>query len=217
MFTNQTVVITGAGRGIGAAAARMFAEQGAAVVVNDLNAEPAEEAAHAVVQAGGKAIAVPGSVTDPAFPDKLMRAAADAFGGIHILVNNAGYTWDGMIHKITDEQWQAILEVHAEDDGTGLCEAARDQGRQSPERSHECFHLCGFRLVIGAPDSQAHPPAALWDQIGDGMNKAFRPTRKPGAIVGCRLGKGNPGHSIRLKLVDSRSSRWTPKVTRSTA
>lgn len=113
MFTNQTVIITGAGRGIGAAAARLFGEQGAAVVVNDLNAEPAEETAHAITQAGGQAIAVPGSVTDPAFPEKLMQAAADAFGGIHILVNNAGYTWDGMIHKMTDEQWQAILDVHA--------------------------------------------------------------------------------------------------------
>ncbi|HRJ42085.1 MAG: SDR family oxidoreductase [Caldilineaceae bacterium] len=113
MFTNQTVIITGAGRGIGAAAARLFAERGAAVVVNDLNAEPAEETANAITQAGGQAIAVPGSVTDPAFPDKLMQAAADTFGAIHILVNNAGYTWDGMIHKMTDEQWQAILEVHA--------------------------------------------------------------------------------------------------------
>ena len=113
MFTDQTVIITGAGRGIGAAAARIFAEQGAAVVVNDLNAEPAEETAHAIVQAGGRAITVAGSVTDPAFPEALMRAAAAAFGGIHILVNNAGYTWDGMIHKMTDEQWQAILDVHA--------------------------------------------------------------------------------------------------------
>ena len=113
MFTDQTVIITGGGRGIGAAAARLFAAQGARVVVNDLNPEPAEESAHAIIQAGGQAIAVPGSVTDPAFPDKLMRAAADAFGAIHILVNNAGYTWDGMIHKMTDEQWQAILDVHA--------------------------------------------------------------------------------------------------------
>lgn len=112
MFTQQTVIITGAGRGIGAAAARIFAAQGARVVVNDLNAQPAEETAHAIIQAGGQAIAVPGSVTDPAFPDQIMRAAADTFGGIHILVNNAGYTWDGMIHKMTDEQWQAILDVH---------------------------------------------------------------------------------------------------------
>ncbi len=113
MFTDQTVVITGAGRGIGAAAARLFGGQGARVVVNDLNAEPAEETAHAIIQAGGQAIALAGNVTDPSFPDKLMRAALDAFGAIHILVNNAGYTWDGMIHKMTDEQWQAILDVHA--------------------------------------------------------------------------------------------------------
>lgn len=113
MFDNQTVILTGAGRGIGAAAARLFGQYGARVVVNDLNAEPAEETAHAITAAGGQAIAVAGSVTDPAFPEQLMQAAVDAFGQIHVLVNNAGYTWDGMLHRISDEQWQAILEVHA--------------------------------------------------------------------------------------------------------
>ena len=53
-----------------------------------------------------------GTVTVPVFPDRLRRAAADAFGSIHVLVNNACYTWDGMLHKIRDEQWQAILDIH---------------------------------------------------------------------------------------------------------
>ncbi len=113
MFQNQTVIITGAGRGIGAATARLFARFGANVVVNDLDAEPAEEVAHSIQEAGGEAIAVPGSVTDPEFPDRILRTAADHFGAVHILVNNAGFTWDGLIHKMTDEQWQTILEVHA--------------------------------------------------------------------------------------------------------
>ncbi|MFQ5407122.1 MAG: SDR family NAD(P)-dependent oxidoreductase [Anaerolineales bacterium] len=113
LLENQVAIITGAGRGIGAAAAKLFAQQGARVVVNDLNAEPAEEVVAGIVAGGGEALAVAGSVTDPDFPDQLMRAAVDAYGKLNILVNNAGYTWDGMLHKMTDEQWQAILDVHA--------------------------------------------------------------------------------------------------------
>ncbi len=113
MFENQVVVITGAGRGIGAAAAKLFARHGARVVVNDLDAGPAEAVAAEIEAAGGTALAVAGDVTDPAFPDRLLRAAVDAFGKVNVLVNNAGYTWDGMLHKMSDAQWQAILEVHA--------------------------------------------------------------------------------------------------------
>ncbi len=113
MFENQVVVITGAGRGIGAAAARLFAQHGARVVVNDLDTEPAQAVVDEIEAAGGTALAVAGDVTDPAFPDRLMQAAVDAYGTINVLVNNAGFTWDGMLHKMSDEQWQRILDVHA--------------------------------------------------------------------------------------------------------
>lgn len=112
LFSNQVVVITGAGRGIGAAAARIFSREGAQVVVNDLNVEPAQETVAAIRNAGGEAIAFPGSVTDSAFADQLLQAAVHTFGKINVLVNNAGYTWDGMLHKMSDAQWQAILDVH---------------------------------------------------------------------------------------------------------
>jgi 3-oxoacyl-[acyl-carrier protein] reductase len=112
MFKKQVVVITGAGRGIGAAAAKMFAEAGAQVVVNDLDPEPAESVVAEIKEAGGDAIAVAGDVTAPDFPDRLLRVTIDTYGKINVLVNNAGYTWDGMSHKITDEQWEAILAVH---------------------------------------------------------------------------------------------------------
>ena len=112
MFSGQTVIITGAGRGIGASAARQFGEYGANVVVNDLDAPMAEETAAAIASSGGRAIYLAGSVTDSDFPDRLMQAAVETFGQINVLVNNAGFTWDGMAHKINDEQWQAILDVH---------------------------------------------------------------------------------------------------------
>jgi 3-oxoacyl-[acyl-carrier protein] reductase len=82
------------------------------VVVNDLEAEPAQEVVAAIKAAGGKAVAVVGSVTDPAFPEQFISAGLDAFGGIDIIVNNAGYVWDAMVHKMSDEQFDAMLDVH---------------------------------------------------------------------------------------------------------
>ncbi len=112
MFQNQVVVITGAGRGIGAAAAKLFAQNGAKVVVNDLNQEPADEVVAEIKAAGGEAIALAGDVTAEDFPAKLMETAVSTYGKINVLVNNAGYTWDGMLHKMSDKQWQAIMDVH---------------------------------------------------------------------------------------------------------
>ena len=112
LLEGQVAIITGGGRGIGAAAARSFAKEGACVVVSDLDREPAEQVAAEIVQAGGRALAVPGDVTDPNFPAQLVGRTVETFGSLNILVNAAGYTWDGMIHKISDRQWEAMLAVH---------------------------------------------------------------------------------------------------------
>ena len=112
MLDGKIAIITGSGRGIGAAAAHLFAAEGASVVVSDLDPNPAEETAGAIRNAGGKAIVVAGDVTNEAFPTQLIKATLDNFGGIDIIVNNAGYTWDGVIHKMTDKQWYAMLDVH---------------------------------------------------------------------------------------------------------
>lgn len=112
ILDGQVAIITGAARGIGAAAARLFGEQGAQVVVHDRDEGPARVVAAEIRGAGGDAIAVGGDITAPAFPEQLVSEAMEKYGRLNILVNNAGYTWDGMLHKMTDAQWKAMLEVH---------------------------------------------------------------------------------------------------------
>lgn len=112
MLENQVAIITGSGRGVGRALAEMMAEQGASIVVSDRDHEPANETVQAIVEKGGKAISVVGDVTAEDFPKMIIGKAIEEFGKLDILVNNAGYTWDGMIHKMTDEQFQAMLDIH---------------------------------------------------------------------------------------------------------
>lgn len=109
---NKVALVSGAGRGIGREIAVKLASDGARVVVNDLDAEPAKDTVSAIEAAGGEAIACVGSVTDRDFADRFVRTAVDSFGGLDIVVNNAGYIWDNVIQKMTDEQWDAILDVH---------------------------------------------------------------------------------------------------------
>jgi 3-oxoacyl-[acyl-carrier protein] reductase len=109
---NRVAIVTGSGRGIGRATAQLLASEGARVVVSDLDASFAQETAAAIKAAGGRAHVLPGDVSAPDFPSQLISGALEIFGGLDILVNNAGFTWDGTLHKMSDEQWQAILEVH---------------------------------------------------------------------------------------------------------
>jgi 3-oxoacyl-[acyl-carrier protein] reductase len=112
MLESKTAIITGSGRGIGRATAELLARYGARVVLSDIDPEPAEQAVGAIRAAGGQAVSVPGDVTQKDFPERIVKTALDEFGGLDIIINNAGYTWDGVIHKMTDEQWEAILAVH---------------------------------------------------------------------------------------------------------
>jgi 3-oxoacyl-[acyl-carrier protein] reductase len=108
----KTAIVTGAGRGIGKAIAAKLAAAGAAVVVNDLDAESAGETVEAITVSGGRATVLAGDVTDPVFPADLAETAVTHFGSIDIVVNNAGYTWDTVIQKTSDEQFQAMLDIH---------------------------------------------------------------------------------------------------------
>ncbi|MEW6440561.1 MAG: SDR family NAD(P)-dependent oxidoreductase [bacterium] len=112
MLRDRVAIVTGSGRGIGKAVALLFAGEGAKVVVSDLDPAPAEETGKEIQALGGSSLVFPGDVTDPKFAERIVRKAVDTWGGLHILVNNAGYTWDAVIHKMTDEQWEAMLTVH---------------------------------------------------------------------------------------------------------
>ena len=112
LLVGKSAIVTGSGRGIGRSIAKLFADHGASVVINDMDADVAESTAKEINEAGGQAVVCAGSVTEIEFPDRLVKTAAESFGGIDILVNNAGYTWDGVIQNMTDEQWYAMIDVH---------------------------------------------------------------------------------------------------------
>ena len=112
LLSGKTAIITGSGRGIGAATAELFTQHGANVVISDIDPAPAEATAIKIVASGGQAISVAADVTDDGGIEELVGQTINTFGGIDILVNNAGYTWDGMMHKMSDEQWDAMLAVH---------------------------------------------------------------------------------------------------------
>jgi 3-oxoacyl-[acyl-carrier protein] reductase len=108
----RTALITGAGRGIGRAVALKLAESGASVMLNDLDRDPVFETGMLIDKTGGHVKAMPGDITAPEFPEKLVNATLAGFGSLDIIVNNAGYTWDSVIQKTTDEQFQAMLDIH---------------------------------------------------------------------------------------------------------
>jgi len=109
----KVALVTGSGRGVGQAIALKLAKDGAKLVINDLDEAPAMETTGLIKAAGSQAVAFVGDVTTKDFGERFINAALDAFGRIDIIVNNAGYPWDTVIQKVTDEQWYAMLDVHA--------------------------------------------------------------------------------------------------------
>jgi 3-oxoacyl-[acyl-carrier protein] reductase len=108
----KVALITGSGRGIGRAIALKLASEGARIVVNDLDAAPAQDVVDEIRKAGGHAVACVGSVSAPDFAERFVGTAVSEFKGLDIIVNNAGYTWDNVVQKMTDEQWYAMIDVH---------------------------------------------------------------------------------------------------------
>jgi 3-oxoacyl-[acyl-carrier protein] reductase len=109
LLDGKAAIVTGSARGIGRATAELFAREGAKVLINDIDGDVAEQAA---TEIDGETTVFAGDLTEPGAPDDLVAAAVEAFGAVDVIVNNAGYTWDGVVHRMSDEQFQAMLDIH---------------------------------------------------------------------------------------------------------
>jgi 3-oxoacyl-[acyl-carrier protein] reductase len=138
VLEGKTAIVTGSARGIGRAAAALLIEHGAQVLIADVDEALAAETAAEL----GNAVAFGGDLTAEGVPEALVRTAVDSFGRLDIVVNNAGYTWDGMAHKLSDDQFRAMLEIHTVVPFRLLRAAApylRDAGKADREAGREVF------------------------------------------------------------------------------
>src|SRR5215218_1666232 len=109
LLDGKAAIITGSARGIDRATAELFTREGAKVLIDDIDGDVAEQAAGEI---DGETAVFAGDLTKPGVPDELVAKASEAFGQVDIVVNNAGYTWDGVVHRMSDEQFQAMLDIH---------------------------------------------------------------------------------------------------------
>jgi 3-oxoacyl-[acyl-carrier protein] reductase len=139
VLEGKAAVVTGAARGIGRATAELLAEQGARVMISDLDPDVLTET---VREIDGEIAEFAGDLTHDNVPEALVRAAVDEFGRLDMVVNNAGYTWDGMAHRMGDDQFRAMLEIHTVVPFKVLRAAApflRDAGKADREAGREVF------------------------------------------------------------------------------
>ena len=109
LLDGKAAIVTGSARGIGRATAELFVAEGAKVLINDIDGDIAEQASGEI---DGETAVHAGDLTKEGAADELVKAAVDAFGSVDIAVNNAGYTWDGVVHRMEDRQFQAMLDIH---------------------------------------------------------------------------------------------------------
>jgi 3-oxoacyl-[acyl-carrier protein] reductase len=139
VLDGKAAIVTGSARGIGRATAELLAEHGARVLINDLDGDVAEQAASEIQ---GETAVFGGDLTKPSVPDELIQKAVDEFGQIDIIVNNAGYTRDAVAHKMTDDEFQAMLDIHTVVPFRVLRAAAphlREPAKQEKEEGREVF------------------------------------------------------------------------------
>ena len=145
----RVALVTGAARGIGRAIAQRLVDEGAAVCITDVDGDVAETTAR---ELSGTAIAVQGSVADLAHCQEAAQRAADAFGGLHILVNNAGLTRDAMVHRMSDDDWDTVNDVVLRGTFNAIRAVApwfRDRERSAPRRIVSIASVAGIHGSVG--------------------------------------------------------------------
>jgi 3-oxoacyl-[acyl-carrier protein] reductase len=139
VLDDKVAIVTGSARGIGRATAELLSEHGAKVLINDLDGDIAEQTASEIA---GETTVYAGDLTKPGAPDDLVKAAIDAWGQIDIIVNNAGYTMDAPIHKMSDDAFQRMLDIHTVVPFRVVRAAAphlREPAKQEREEGREVF------------------------------------------------------------------------------
>src|SRR3954468_4410134 len=139
VLDDKVAIVTGSARGIGRATAELLAEQGAKVVINDLDGDVAQQTAGEIQ---GETTVYGGDLTKPGAPDELVKTAVDAWGRVDIIVNNAGYTLDAPIHKMSDDWFQKMLDIHVVGPFRVIRAAAphlREPAKQEREEGREVF------------------------------------------------------------------------------
>ena len=166
VLDGKVALVTGAGRGIGAAIARKLAASGAKIVVGDLDADPAAETVAAIAAQGGAAVPLVGDVAAPEFGEHAVAAALAAFGDLDIIVNNAGYIWNTAIQNMSDAQWYAMIDVHATAPFR-ILRAAQPHFRAAAKREEEAgtsrhrkvVNISSVSGLYGAPTQFAYAAA----------------------------------------------------------
>ncbi|KAL6702412.1 hypothetical protein ACN47E_002054 [Coniothyrium glycines] len=200
MLAGQTAIITGSGQGIGAEAAKLFAKEGAKVVVADVDAKKADGIAKEINDFGGSAIAVAGDVLNDAYIKELIKKAAEFGGGkIHIIVNNAGYTWDGVIHKMTDKQWHTIVDLH----GTAPFKIVREAAPYFRVKDGEPRNIINISSTSGVNGNAGQINYALAKAGVTGMTKTI--AKEWGPQFGVRANTVAFGH-IQTRLTAAKEA-----------
>src|SRR4051812_7308421 len=185
VLDGKVAIVTGSARGIGRATAELLSEQGAKVLINDLDADVAEQTAGEI---DGDTLVFGGDLTRPGIPDELVQKVIDEWGQVDILVNNAGYTLDAPIHKMTDEWFQRMLDIHTIVPFR-MCRAVaphmREPAKKEKEEGREVF-----RKIVNV--------SSIWGTMGNAGQANSSPGR--GGVVGLTKTLAKEGGQLKINV-----------------